>query len=53
MILKEYFMEKNHNKYDNDSVIIKWQNDCNKLEDNKDIENKNEKYLQKCPICRS
>ena len=43
----------NNNKYDDDPVIIKYNEDYNKWDDTYDIKYENEKNLRNCPLCRS
>ena len=40
-------------KWQNDPLIIKWNEECNKLDDRYNEEQNREfKYLEKCPLCR-
>ena len=42
-----------YNLYDDDPVIIKWNEDYNKWDDMYEYNRNHEEYLQNCPICRS
>jgi len=43
---------KNKEKYDCDTVIQKWLNECSEIADFSNNKYENEEYLRKCPICR-
>ena len=43
---------KNKEKYDCDTVIQKWLNECGKISKFIHTRYENEEYLRKCPICR-